>query len=654
MNYSISLPMQKLTLEEYKIERNGSGAVILTAGARSEVLEIDFEAGTWDEHILIGRYTSLGKNISIAINPQDGDDRAAAYSFTSWSPALGLDGHGRKGIRSQVIIGSDVRVESDVVIRGGLSIGNGAIVHAGAVLTEDIPPYAVVSGNPARVIRYRFEEETIQKLQQIKWWNWPETKVRENISLLTGNIGEFLKKHPSSDSVGIAMDDLTRSLQELRRQGYRVYYFVPDFSSSEAIWRRVFRTYLSTYHAADQTVLLMGIPDGNYDTYMAEIEIFLHTQGEDSPLILTYPTAAIDLPAVLYQTDVFITTKEYVSSLCVDYALDYGVEIRYGADWKEDVFPSGKTYDVSVCVLSYQPDYDKLYTTLTSIIRQKNCSFELVIGDDGTPNFRRHEIELWLLEHHFRDYTILPSPENKGTVHNMLQMLSVARGRYIKAISPGDYLYNDSVLGEMLRFMEREQYPVAFGRACYYHPEGDTCKILDTMSPLNLQLYEQKDRAAIKKACVIYGDFILGAALMGERRLITAYTNEVAEHIIYGEDTIYVRMAADDINIGFWDQNLIWYEVGIGISTNGGKEWKKRLGHDMDVCLLIIDELHEELRMEKEQLLHDNPGKSLRDMQMSYCRDAFVRYMKEKGSYLQNVDVRELELLTNTRVTFAS
>ena len=198
--------------------------------------------------------------------------------------------------------------------------------------------------------------------------------------------------------------------------------------------------------------------------------------------------------------------------------------------------------------------------------------------------------------------------------------------------------------------MEREQCAVAFGRACYYHRDGDRYQLLDTMSPLNLRPYEEKDDAAVRKACVIYGDFILGALLMGERRMITAYTNEIVGHIIYGEDTIYLRMLADGIPIGFWNHNFIWYEVGSGISTKGGDAWRKRLGKDMDVCLFIIEQLHAEIREEKEKILSGAHGKTMRDLQKKYRTDAFEAYIAEHGSYLQDVDESELERLVHAPV----
>lgn len=644
--------MPKIAAEECRLRRNDRDT-ILTAGMRSEVGGVTLLSDSEDAHILIGRYTSLGTNISIEIRRAVSGASAAAYSFDTWAPDQGLDGYGRRGVHNQCVIGNDVCIESHVALIGGISIGNGAIIRAGAVVTEDVPPYAVMQGNPARVVQYRFDKETIRLLQQIKWWNWTEARVRRYIPLLTGDIEKFIEKFLVSNEEEFDSGETTNLLRTLRQQGYRVYYFIPDFTSSEEIWRKVFRDYLSAYGAEDPVVLVLGMDAEAADEPKAEIEALLHALGDNAPLVLTHVRTSGGIDAILQQTDCFITTKEGISSLYVDYACDHGVKIFYGSDWKDDIFPCTKIYDVSVCVLTYHPDYDKLYMTLTSIIRQKNCRIEIIIGDDGTPDFRQDEIERWLLAHDFKDYSIVHREENMGTVHNMMQILSIARGRYVKGISPGDYLYSASVLGDMLRFMEQENYPVAFGRACYYRFENDCCQILDRMEPWGLDLYEKKSYDAVRRACVIYGDFILGAALMGERRLITAYTNEIVNHIVYGEDTIYIRMAADRISIGFWNKNFIWYEHGSGISTNGSDAWHMRLARDMNVCLSIIDEQHEDIRMEKERLRIEHPDKTPRDLQDIYRREVIERYRRERGSYLQNIDVKELELLTNRRVKLA-
>ncbi len=79
----------------------------------------------------------------------------------------------------QTTIGNDVWIGSRTMIKGGVTIGDGAIIGMGSIVTKDIPPYEIWAGNPARFIRKRFDEETIEKLQKLQWWNWDEDKLRK-------------------------------------------------------------------------------------------------------------------------------------------------------------------------------------------------------------------------------------------------------------------------------------------------------------------------------------------------------------------------------------------------------------------------------------------------------------------------------------------
>jgi hypothetical protein len=82
------------------------------------------------------------------------------------------------------IVGSDVWTMENCLILAGVKLGDGAYVAAGAVVTKDVPPYAIVGGNPAKLIRYRFTEEQIAALLEIRWWDWPEDKVRAAVPYL--------------------------------------------------------------------------------------------------------------------------------------------------------------------------------------------------------------------------------------------------------------------------------------------------------------------------------------------------------------------------------------------------------------------------------------------------------------------------------------
>lgn len=92
-------------------------------------------------------------------------------------------------------IGSDVWLGKNVLITNGADIGNGVVAGAGAVITKDVPDYAVVAGVPARIIRYRYEKEEIEALNRIAWWDWPDEKIRECYEDFYLNIHEFIQKH---------------------------------------------------------------------------------------------------------------------------------------------------------------------------------------------------------------------------------------------------------------------------------------------------------------------------------------------------------------------------------------------------------------------------------------------------------------------------
>lgn len=79
--------------------------------------------------------------------------------------------------KGQIRIGNDVWIGASAQVMSGVSIGNGAVVGAGAIVTRDIPPFAVVGGNPARLIRYRFDADVIDRLMDMEWWNWSEERL---------------------------------------------------------------------------------------------------------------------------------------------------------------------------------------------------------------------------------------------------------------------------------------------------------------------------------------------------------------------------------------------------------------------------------------------------------------------------------------------
>jgi acetyltransferase-like isoleucine patch superfamily enzyme len=134
--------------------------------------------------VTIGKFCSISKHVCIGLTHHPSN-------FISTSPIFfsALNGTGYKWIDKDiydenpdpVTIGNDVWIAMNATIVGGVTVGNGAIIAAHSVVTKDVPPYAIVGGIPAKVIKYRFEDHIIKKLEESQWWNLPDEELKNKI-----------------------------------------------------------------------------------------------------------------------------------------------------------------------------------------------------------------------------------------------------------------------------------------------------------------------------------------------------------------------------------------------------------------------------------------------------------------------------------------
>ena len=87
-------------------------------------------------------------------------------------------------VKGDIIVGNDVWFGYDSLIKNGVTIGDGAIIAARAVVVKDVPPYSIVAGNPAKVVKKRFDDATIKRLIKIAWWDWDIAKINKHLKLI--------------------------------------------------------------------------------------------------------------------------------------------------------------------------------------------------------------------------------------------------------------------------------------------------------------------------------------------------------------------------------------------------------------------------------------------------------------------------------------
>ncbi|WP_050603209.1 CatB-related O-acetyltransferase [Ruegeria sp. 6PALISEP08] len=139
------------------------------------------------EKLVLGKFCQIAHGVRfITSSANHAMDGATCYPFPVFDPAKLLE---YQPDRRDTVIGNDVWIAYGALIMPGANIGDGAIIGAGSVVRGTIPPYAVVTGNPAEVRRFRFDRDTIDRLLALKWWDWPADRISEaEDALLSGNI----------------------------------------------------------------------------------------------------------------------------------------------------------------------------------------------------------------------------------------------------------------------------------------------------------------------------------------------------------------------------------------------------------------------------------------------------------------------------------
>lgn len=147
------------------------------------------------DKLIIGKFCAIAREVKFIMNGAN-HKTSGASTFPFFIFANGWEAAtpaaGELPYKGDTVVGHDVWIGHQAIIMPGVNIGDGAIIASESVVTNDVPPYSVVGGNPAVVIKQRFDDQTIKALKQLAWWDWPAAKISQHVKLISGDDIEAL------------------------------------------------------------------------------------------------------------------------------------------------------------------------------------------------------------------------------------------------------------------------------------------------------------------------------------------------------------------------------------------------------------------------------------------------------------------------------
>ena len=291
-------------------------------------------------HILLGRFSSISKKISFFMGGNHNYKNVSTFPFDMDNVVKKIFGgvspvsYDTRPNHFQVIVGHDVWIGYGAMIMGGVKIASGAVIGANSVVAKDVPPYSVVVGNPARVIKYRFDEATIKKFLAVKWWNWPLEKIADNLPLMN-DVEKFLAKHWSPELEQIPQDEIGLQVENFRAQGFKIYNFVADFGALQPLWLRVVAGFCQSNYANAKLVIWLDKNSTNEDFNLLTeaVKLFGNDAGKN---ILAVDTNEKNFPQALRNATHFITNREMSTLECLDWL--WGTNVKIVSALDEGIF----------------------------------------------------------------------------------------------------------------------------------------------------------------------------------------------------------------------------------------------------------------------------------------------------------------------------
>ena len=384
----------KLNIQEDTIERDceytkdilneGKSFPVLTIGRNSYIAEAIVD-NILDNDLIynlqIGRYCAIAHDVTFVGELNHDYKRVCQGQIKDVTNSRPEHIH-RKG---QIIIMNDCWIGEQATIVSGVTIGNGAVVAAGAVVTKDVPPYAVVAGNPATIIGYRFEETQIKALQFIRWWNWSDDKVKSCANDLFGDIDTFIMKHikeAKRDLTSIKPVAIT-PIEKGNLGEEKVFLYIPDFEQDYPTYPKVIDAFAKSYADTNYELLLYVKEDDFLEEKLAVLDDIFSQYEDVNCYINLYIGNVEDERSLFSQVDAYITNRSIDNVYHMDIADLFEVPVISSVDvpvFSEKSVQSMnkvKQHTDAITITDIQNDIIKITNALSQISVNQyamNCS----------------------------------------------------------------------------------------------------------------------------------------------------------------------------------------------------------------------------------------------------------------------------------------
>lgn len=252
--------------KEYSIAYVGMGTYCWSMNVDNGIEGEADQKGRISSNLLIGAFNSIAYNLRIILGRNHNMKRVELGALGLMLDQIGMgakdeNSHFRQ--KSTVIIQNDCWIGENVTIMAGVTVHNGAVIAQNSHVVCDVPPYAVVGGNPARIIGYRFEPEIIERLQKIQWWSWGLNRIMENANYFNEDVAGFC------DRFFPEAEEKCKEMQVMKEEKDTYFMFV-DYYENYCSYPYILESFLDTYIVNAQKKLVLFIQDDTKEPMISD------------------------------------------------------------------------------------------------------------------------------------------------------------------------------------------------------------------------------------------------------------------------------------------------------------------------------------------------------------------------------------------------